>query len=1441
MKRFIISLTLTFTLTLTVLNIVSAQNIIRPKIACPNDVWVNSYTGLLFYERIDASIPNRQMPLEAHFYYNSYDCDKNYGYGNGWSLGYEYRYSIKNDTITITQGDGRYDDYVLEGGTYKAPAGVFNKVTANANGITMVTPEGTVYGFRDTVSKRVTSITDRNHNYIGLTYTDGHITRIYDRRGRSLLLEYYADGMLARLKVEGTDRQWTYLYDENHNLISVTSPMSHTSHYGYDGENRINRFTDAAGHSTWVTYNDNGQAHRIRTELSDMSIRYELASNQTVIVDYLNNGNNQFSTYRWDDRGRVIEKSGNCCGMTSRLTYDDDDNIVSSEDANGNITTYTYDNRGNILTMTDPLGYTETYTWHTQYNIPTSYTDKGGNHYTYTYDTVGNLTAINGPLGYWRHYEYNAFGQRTRTTGPMGYQTSTTYDTYGNIATSTDARGNTTTYTYDLLGNCLSKITPGGVRYNYAYNPENYPVSEAITTANGLPVRSRSFAYDVTNRMISMGEEGATQQFIHDALGRLAVHRNANGDTTFYTYNAKDKVTAVRDVLGGITRYSYDDRDRMTSMTDPLGNRTSYSYDAVGLPTATGLPGGRLKEYVYDALGQPIQASDNNGVQYKITYNALGLPLQVLKVRTKVGNTYTYDTVSFTYDALGRLTQKSHGSGESIHYTYDSLSRTTSFTDAAGHTTTYAYDAVGNVVLQINTMNGTTMMTYDADNRLSTVTDALGNTTTYTYDEGGRVSQVLYPDGRNEQYSYDMRGNVATFNDKAGNTQRYFHDANNNLTKVTYVSTGTIQNYTYNAKGNLLTVSDPNTTITRSYDLLGRLLSESTVYGTQPARTTTYSYNDSARIANITYPSGRMVEYIYNIGGKLANVRSKASASSPFATVAHYSRRADNMVETLTYGNGITTNYNNDHKGRVNSIVAAATSDLPGWSILLQSQHFTYDPLGNILSSIDSVNLPFSNSYQYDNLGRLVGTEMENYTYDALGNRLTSTVGDQTTDYTANSVNGYTAVGGQTLTYDNNGNLTGDGTFSYSYDNDGRLVATTMFSVSSSPFSVLYTYDPLGRRIRKTVGDTVTDYAYAKDQMIEATVSLSSTGNILSTTSYVYSSTVDDVIAAFRGSEVYYYHKDRLGSTVAVSNGSGQTVEQYSYDAFGTPHFYSTTGSQRIASAIGNDILFAGREYDKETGLYHYRARTYNPTLGRFMQQDPTVYDDGLNMYAYVGNNPTNYIDPSGLRRKDCQSSGKGGSGSGGSGGPDGHGSSGGPDDPDDEGKWGLDAKSTIKACVVAIGGFCTDVTIGIGASDYVLHTPFGDIPLPNPYIEIGSTKAIGMEASIGISNSVGYTKQTISDELFETSTSEELSISAGPVGFSKSGENLTDMFLHGGVSGSGEIPGGSGISVSGGLNYGRDGVTASGGVGTGLGVGHYGERSSVRVNIGTAIARLFE
>jgi len=104
----------------------------------------------------------------------------------------------------------------------------------------------------------------------------------------------------------------------------------------------------------------------------------------------------------------------------------------------------------------------------------------------------------------------------------------------------------------------------------------------------------------------------------------------------------------------------------------------------------------------------------------------------------------------------------------------------------------------------------------------------------------------------------------------------------------------------------------------------------------------------------------------------------------------------------------------------------------------------------------------------------------------------------------------------------------------------------------------------------------------------------------------------------------YFYHYDGLGSVVALSNTSGAIVASYSYDAFGTA---TVTGTE-----YGNPYRFTGRRWDDETSLYYYRARMYKPDIGRFLQPDPIGYDDGMNMYAYVGNNPVRFVDPMGLK-----------------------------------------------------------------------------------------------------------------------------------------------------------------------------------------------------------------
>ncbi|GEM_PF-2958463 len=169
---------------------------------------------------------------------------------------------------------------------------------------------------------------------------------------------------------------------------------------------------------------------------------------------------------------------------------------------------------------------------------------------------------------------------------------------------------------------------------------------------------------------------------------------------------------------------------------------------------------------------------------------------------------------------------------------------------------------------------------------------------------------------------------------------------------------------------------------------------------------------------------------------------------------------------------------------------------------------------------------------------------------------------------------------------------------------------------------ITYTYDPSGRRIAKDVDGVVTRYLYDGDHCIAEY-----DANDVQLRKYIHGPCIDEPIcmieAAGGYAGTYYYHYDALGSVVALSDADGDTVQVYEYDVYG-----------QVAASDPNHpnrFMFTGREFDKETGLYYYRARYYNPTIGRFLQTDPIGYGADINWYAYCGNNSVARNDPSGL------------------------------------------------------------------------------------------------------------------------------------------------------------------------------------------------------------------
>lgn len=1230
---------------LTILNFqlstLNSQNIIRPKISCPNDIYVNSYNGVLFYQRADLSIPNRSMPLEAVFYYNSSYADTNYGYGRGWTLGYEYRYTADSSGVTIMTGDGRKDTYTGNTGgspvTYSAPAGVFHTLTADSNGYTLRTKEGVQYIFADTLSKCVTQIRDRNNNTLHFAYTNGRLDSISDDNGRAITLTW-TDSLLTSLRANVGDRTWHYTYDTLGNLVSVTNPMNYTVHYGHDKSNRINRFTDEAGYSTLISYTDEGRVHRVKTDLTDKSIRYDQASNQTVIIDYMGAdsslpaeflGHNQFTTYKWDDRGRVIEKSGNCCGYTSKLTYDNDNNIIRSEDANGNVTAYSYDSTGNMLSMTDPMGYTEHFTYEPLYGNPTSYTDKLGHQYTFSYDSQGNPTAVNGPLGSSIQLTHDAYGQMTSNTDALGGVTTYSYDQYGNLVSTTNTLGNTSTFQYNAYGENTTSTSPMGTAMQVTYDK----LGQAIAYLNPLGNRT-SITRD--NRGNITDVVNALQQRIsvsYDALNRPDSLMDAQQGIRTLVYNAQNKPILAEDPLHHAVRMRYNDRNQIVLAVDALGDSTHYEYDAVGNLIMATLPNGRQIVYTYDANSRQVQVADQYGIIQKTLYDAMGRTIAIIN-----GNG---DTTRMTYDALGRLTSTTILNSQfSIldSYTYDLASNLLTHTDANGNTTTYTYDAAGHLLTETDALNNVTTYTYDADGNLTSVTDANGNTTTYQYDAASQLTLITFANGKTQQFWYDAAGNVIRHKDEAGNQTVMTYDVNGNMTSRSYPD-GSSDQYTYDLVGNLLTANNTNANLTFTYDASGQVLSEtmSTTFNSRLS-TLNYTYDTRNGTIGITYPSGRQVKEKYDLRGRINNIVSSTD------TIAKYTYFPTDYVASRTYGNGDITTFSYDAANRIASI-NSINSIQP-----ILSLHYSYDNSGNILSRIDSLRPDRSETYSYDVLNRLTEfrrgvannsgvisnpLKLVQYTLDALGNRLglrtSSSVGsDDVVNYSHNNMNAYTTVGNETMQYDGNGNMLRDGSHTYQYNYCNRMISVDNGNTAT------YQYDALDRRIGKTTATDTIQFFYRGVQCIEELHANVPSGEGQGWVSYTYGIAIDDILSMHSNNQDYYYHKNHLGSVMAITDSNGAIVETYDYDPYGTPTIYNATGTEIATSTIGNTILFTGREYDYETGFYFYRARTMNPAFGRFMQHDPLLYVDEYNLYGYVGNMSTKYIDPSGNEEKDC-------------------------------------------------------------------------------------------------------------------------------------------------------------------------------------------------------------
>ena len=411
--------------------------------------------------------------------------------------------------------------------------------------------------------------------------------------------------------------------------------------------------------------------------------------------------------------------------------------------------------------------------------------------------------------------------------------------------------------------------------------------------------------------------------------------------------------------------------------------------------------------------------------------------------------------------------------------------------------------------------------------------------------------------------------------------------------------------YTYDANGNVLTVSDSHGTITRTYDALNRVSSYTDTYG----KVIRYEYDAVGNLSKLIYPDNTAVTYAYDANHNLIRVTDWANR------VTSYTYDVNNRVIGVTKPDGSTTATVYDNKQRVTSTVERTAG-----GAVITGFEYTYDDLSRIIEEKVLANST-KMCYTYDSLSRVTArivkklsdnsvVSTETFNYDAAGN--VTSAPDSCFQYDTN--NRLISFNGNTVSYDLDGNMLSNSSLTCTYDSANRLITAGGHT---------YTYNAEDVRIRNLCADEDTTYTYNTNAKLSMLLMKTTNGVV---TKYVYGKGLigEEVSGAFKT-----YHFDCRGSTIAITDTSGNITDTFAYDTYG----------KLLARTGTNTVIFGynGRDgvVTDNNSLIYMRARYYSPEMKRFINADIVAGKLSnaitLNRFAYANGNPVSFVDPFGL------------------------------------------------------------------------------------------------------------------------------------------------------------------------------------------------------------------
>ncbi|MDF7826944.1 DUF6531 domain-containing protein [Pontiellaceae bacterium B12227] len=1000
-----------------------------------------------------------------------------------------------------------------------------------------------------------------------------------------------------------------------------------------------NAYTMQERHGNTYVFNTNGLIDTISDPYNNtLSFSYTGDTNLTVISSFGPEFSLEYNTsglvYRVEDNSipkRVVE-----------YQYDDFNNLTNFVDTAGKNWGIAYDGDHQIKSLVDPEGITTIQNFYNDAGQVTNQISPSSNPWNYYF--TGTRNVGEDPLGNQTAYYIDGQQRTWSVEKADGTRTYTFQDGQNHVTSTFNEAGTTNIFVYDVDHNLLAQTNAVGtsveVVSHYGYDSEHH--LRFVTNAMGT-----------TERLIT--EYAYTDEHAVDYM--KTAKGSADEVTTDYTYNGDGLLTTLSEGNGKrITTYSnFDSYGNALTVNSTLAGEVNLTFDIQG-NLKTSIIDGKTTTFSYNDLRQPTGVLYDDGSSISKTYYDNGL----LKTSTDANNETTSfywtpaykqagvvlpNTGSITnlYDDGDRLVMSRDAEGNWSTNTLDEVGRVLAVSSATSSITNQ-YDAVGNLTTNLVDPNGLQLensFVYDSLNRMTHSyrpighdefeMDAMGRVTNQVnaaskdwkteFDKLGRTKKTFRPSGANEEYGYDKLGNRTQFLNAEGKPIYFGIDAQGRVTSVTN-AINKVTSFDYDDAGNLEQRTSADQTVTDyGYDSLNRLVAitnegvEVAVFdhddngnitliendevsidlgynemnqltaSTQSVHSVTsvvgYQYDLNGNRTHITYPGGTNVVYVYGADNRLDSVNLSAFGISGSV---EFNYDGANRLTNIVYPNGVNSTFGHDDNSNITSIKHGSFID----------------------RTIQRNLLGFKET-------ELIDAGLKPTAPETARRIKTHNDADQLVSEQVQSGTNWTGV---TYSYSDNGCLTNNSETGQSlgYDYDSRIVRAD---------DIQYLYDASGVRVGRVDGAVtnyfVVDYTDGlKRPLAETDVS----GTI--TRFYVWSGS--QLLCHIEADgEVYYYHSNELGSTLALTDTDGDVTDQFAYMPYGYAN-HSGSNSTPFQWLGGYGVY-----YDADTDLHLTLHRAYSCMMKRFLHPDPLGIDGGANVYAMANLNPLFFVDPLGL------------------------------------------------------------------------------------------------------------------------------------------------------------------------------------------------------------------